>query len=145
MPVLDGAVCHGATLVPAVRVNLDADVWLFSVAPDGVGTLEWPLQGDGANRVTAGQRRALPPLVAGWSGPASDRLVAVAVAAGGDPGVMATWRERCSVPGFGRAILPHGAAVAASTFSVRAPGRGGCQSAEVVWGDVPVCPNARTL
>lgn len=120
-----GAVCEGATVEPVLSVLRPAEVQVYSVDRDGRALLVWPPPGGSGrvqDRVSLGTLRAVASPRGG-----DERLVAVAVEAGGRFGRSQGWTGFCKVDGtFVADLYPEGSAVGTATFTVLPAGTGGC-------------------
>ncbi len=121
----DGVVCPGETLRPVLMVSQQARVQVYSVARDGSGYLVWLPRGE------PGRVGELMDLGAFYAVETPDRgderLVAVAVPAGGYFGKTEGWTGFCALPGvFGPVLYPAGAAIGTASWRVLPAGLGGC-------------------
>lgn len=120
-----GTVCEGATVEPVLSVGRPADVQVYSVDREGRALLVWPPPGGNGrvdDRVSLGAMRAVASPRA-----TDERLVAVAVEAGGRFGRSHGWTGFCKVDGpFVADLYPDGSAVDTATFTVLQAGAGSC-------------------
>jgi len=128
----DGVVCPGETLQPVLMVSQQARVQVYSVARDGSGYLVWPPPGEPGlvdELLDLGTFYAVESPDRG-----DERLLAVAVPAGGYFGKTEGWTGFCRLPGvFGPLLYPAGAAIGTASWRVLPAGLGGCtQSARSV-------------
>lgn len=126
----DGRLCPGTEFRPRMTVNLDADVRLLNLAPNGRTQWVW------GGTIRAGQSAdVLLEAVHAPGGP--ERLVMLASPVGRGLGPTTSWTAWCQTEARAD-LFPRDAAVATSTFSIPSPGWAGCP--QVVGGTYPEPP-----
>ena len=133
-----GSYCEGDRITPTVKVDRPSTVRVFSVGRSGKAYLVWPPPGqDGLVQHTASLGvMDLHPTPNGGD----EKLVAVAVAPGGELGPIKDWSAFCAVSAFTAALYPSGAAAGAATFQVQRFDADACLVRDVPGGRAPPIP-----
>ncbi len=144
-PTPNGIACEGQVVDLVANTDRNARVRLYSVASDGRTYLLWPPDprwvgvpaglGPTADEVPRQLRLPGTTMVPTADGQA-ERLILVAVPAGGSLGAAERWRGYCEVRGgFSEALVPAGAAVSSTSFLVRPAEATGCVLSEAIEQD----------
>ncbi|MBN2798552.1 MAG: hypothetical protein JXX28_05335 [Deltaproteobacteria bacterium] len=144
LPSSTGVWCEGSRMEPFLAVNRPSRVRVFDVTVEGEAYLIWPPPGVPdlvQSAVSLGQMDLISLPEVG-----DERLLAVAVPAGGSLGALEGWESYCKVPGLlGPDRYPEGAAVGSVTFSVTPALQGACPAAPAAQAikeqlpEFPVC------
>jgi len=149
--VRDGVTCEGGQVPLSISASARAQVWLFSVLPDGQAFLIWP--GVPGGSALHGEQSLGTLDVSRTPGGGDELLVAVAIPAGASWAPATEWRGPCQLSepleSWG---WPPGAALDTATYTVLAPGEGACPAAvstfdpvamEEAMRGLPVCGGSR--